>query len=135
VPLAAKAGTRLLVENMPFAFLPRIDDLMATLDRFGSPEVGVVYDIANAYFIKEDFVAGLRTAAPRLALVHLSDTGQSIYRHDAVGLGTVPFDRVPPALAAIGHTKLPMLEIIAPHADAQIEDSAARLVAAGFRAH
>ena len=40
----------------------------------------------------------------RLALVHLSDTGREIYRHDAVGLGTVPFAEVPHALAAVGYT-------------------------------
>ena len=134
VPLARKAGTRVLVENMPFAFLPGIVELMAALDRFGSDEIGVVYDVANGYFIKENLADGLRAAKPRLALVHLSDTGQAVYRHDAVGLGTVPFEVVPPALAAIGHTKLPMLEIIAAEADTQIEASARKLLAAGFKA-
>lgn len=134
VPLARKAGTRLLAENMPFAFLPRIDELMAALDTFGSAEIGVVYDVANGHFIKEDIGHGLRTAKPRLALVHLSDTGIAAYRHDAVGLGTVPFASVPPVLAEIGHTALPMLEVIAADADQHIDESARRLVAAGFKA-
>ncbi|MFZ4806170.1 MAG: sugar phosphate isomerase/epimerase family protein [Hyphomicrobiaceae bacterium] len=133
VPLAQKAGTRIVVENMPFAFLPGIDELMAALDRFGSPDVQIVYDVANGHFIKEDIVAGLRKAAPRLALVHLSDTGLSTYRHDAVGLGTVPFHVVPPVLEELGHREPPMLEIIAADADAQIDDSARRLTAAGFK--
>ena len=134
VPLAKKAGTRLLVENMPFAFIPGIGDLMAALDRFGNDDIGVVYDVANGYFIKEDIVQGLKTARPRLALVHLSDTNRQVYRHDAVGLGTVPFEVVPPVLAEIGHRNLPVLEIIAANADTQIEDSARRLVKAGFKA-
>jgi len=133
VPLAQKVGTRIVVENMPFAFLPGIDELMAALDRFGSPDVQVVYDVANGHFIKEDIVTGLRKAAPRLALVHLSDTGLSTYRHDAVGLGTVPFQVVPPVLEELGHREPPVLEIIAADADAQIEDSVRRLVAAGYR--
>ena len=85
VPLAKKAGTRLLVENMPFAFIPGIADLMAALDQFGNDDIGVVYDVANGYFIKEDIGKGLKTAKPRLALVHLSDTNQQVYRHDPSG--------------------------------------------------
>ena len=133
VPLAKKAGTRLLVENMPFAFLPRIADLMAALNRFGNDDIGVVYDVANGHFIEEDIAQGLRIAKPRLALVHLSDTGQQVYRHDPVGLGTVAFAVVPPVLEEIGHPQLPMLEIIAANADTQIDDSARRLVKAGFK--
>jgi sugar phosphate isomerase/epimerase len=132
VPAARRAGTRLIVENMPFAFLPNISELMAALDTYGSEDIEVLYDVANGHFINEDIAEGLRAAQSRLALVHLSDTGQGIYRHDAVGLGTVPFGAVPPVLDAIGYTGLPILEIIAPDADAQIEDSARRLAAAGF---
>ena len=54
------------------------------------------------------------------------------YRHDAVGLGTVPFAIVPPVLREIGHERLPMLEIIAPEADRAIDDSVARLIALGY---
>jgi sugar phosphate isomerase/epimerase len=135
LPAADRAGTRLIVENMPFAFLPGISELMAALDAYGSEDVKVLYDVANGHFIKEDIADGLRAARARLALVHLSDTGQSVYRHDAVGLGTVPFGAIPPALDAIGHTGLPVLEIIAPEADTQIDESARRLSAAGFKSH
>jgi sugar phosphate isomerase/epimerase len=134
VPLARKAGTQLLVENMPFAFLPGMRELMTALDSFGSAEVGVVYDVANGYFIKEDLGEGLRLSRPRLMLVHLSDTGHAAYRHDAVGLGTVPFAEIPPLLAEIGHAERPMLEIIATDADQRIDDSARKLLAAGFKA-
>ncbi len=133
VPLARKAGTRLLAENMPFAFLPGMKELTAALDQFGSDDVAIIYDVANGYFIKEDLGEGLRLAKPRLQLVHLSDTGLGAYRHDAVGLGTLPFAQVPPLLAEIGHSARPMLEIIAADADAHIDDSARRLLAAGFR--
>lgn len=132
-PLAERLGTRLFVENMPFAFLPGIGELMEAIDRFDRKTVQVVYDVANGHFIKEDIPAALRRAAPRLALVHLSDTGQQIYRHDAVGLGTVPFHVVPPVLAELGHIEAPMLEVISTDADARIEDSGRRLVEAGFR--
>ena len=54
IPAAAKAGTRLLAENMPFGFLPRADQMVAALDGYGSDEVGIVYDVANAVFARED---------------------------------------------------------------------------------
>ncbi len=132
VPIAQRAGTSLYVENMSFAFLPAIDELLAALDTYGNDDLGIVYDVANAWFIREDIAEGLRKCARRLRLVHYSDTGQSIYRHDAVGLGTVPFAVVPPVLAEIGHRGRPMLEIIAPEPDRAIEESIAQLLALGY---
>jgi sugar phosphate isomerase/epimerase len=132
VPVAKQSGTSLYVENMSFAFLPAIDELLAALDSYGNDDLGIVYDVANAWFIHEDIAEGLRKCARRLRLVHYSDTGQSVYRHDAVGLGTVPFAVVPPVLEEIGHRGLPMLEIIAPEADRAIDESVASLLALGY---
>lgn len=133
IPTARKAGTKLYVENMPFAFLPGISQLMTEVARYDADTVQILYDVANGHFINEDIAAALRLAAPRLALVHLSDTGRAVYRHDPVGLGDVPFHVVPPVLAEIGHRKRPVLEVISTEADATIEDSARRLIAAGFK--
>jgi len=131
-PLAARAGTALWVENLPVSFLPDIGSLIDALDSYGDDAIGVVYDLANAVFVKEDIAFGLRRAKPRLRLVHLSDTGLSVYRHDPVGQGVVPFALVPPLLAEIGHGELPMLEIISNHADADIRASSDALLAMGF---
>ena len=131
-PVAQSAGTALWVENMPFAFLPAIGELMDALKHYGNDAVRIVYDIANAYFIGEDFAAGLQQCRARLALVHLSDTGRQVYRHDPVGLGTVPFAQVPAALAAAGYTKKPMLEIISRDPDRDIIASAAKLAVLGL---
>jgi sugar phosphate isomerase/epimerase len=131
-PIAAQSGTALWVENMPFAFLPGIGELMDALDRYGNDALRIVYDVANAHFIGEDFVAGLRRCRTRLALVHLSDTGREAFRHDPVGLGSVPFAEVPAALAAVGHRARPMLEIISRDPDRDIAASAATLEPLGF---
>ena len=131
-PLAAAAGTALWAENIPFAFLPAIGDLLAALDRYGNDAVRIVYDVANAHYIGEDFVAGLAQCRERLALVHLSDTGRQAFRHDAVGEGTVPFAEVSRALAAAGYRARPMLEIISRNPDRDIMASAAKLAALGF---
>jgi sugar phosphate isomerase/epimerase len=131
-PVAQASGTALWVENIPFAFLPGIGELMDALDRYGNDAVRVVYDVANAHYIGEDFAAGLARCRPRLALVHLSDTGRQAFRHDPVGLGTVPFAQVPAALAAVGHRARPILEIISRDPDRDIVESAERLAPLGF---
>jgi L-ribulose-5-phosphate 3-epimerase len=131
-PLAHKAGTALWVENMPFAFLPKIDEIVSVLDRYGDPAIGIVWDAANSHFAGEDLGQSLRRCRERLKLVHLSDTGPAVYRHDPVGAGTVPFASIPPVLADIGHRRRPMLEIISGDADRDIAASAERLLVAGF---
>ena len=131
-PLAEKAGTALWVENMPFAFLPEIGVLMAALDRYGAPDIGIVYDAANGHFIGENIADALRACRSRLRLVHLSDTDQRAYRHAPVGAGTVPFKVIPSVLREIGHSRRPMLEIISPDPDHDIVASADKLVRAGF---
>jgi len=131
-PLAKKVGTALYVENMPFAFLPGIDALMQALDRYGNGRIGIVYDVANGHFIHEDIGAALKKCQSRVKIVHLSDTNQKVYKHDAVGLGTVDFAPIPGYLAQIGFAQKPILEIIAPNADKEIDDSAAKLVALGW---
>lgn len=132
LPLAERAGTELWVENMPFAFLPDIDSLLAALDEYGSDRIGIVYDVANGHFIAEDLGEALRKCRPRLRLVHLSDTGRNVYKHDPVGQGDVPFAEVPAALAGIGYHKRTMLEVISHDPDREIDDSAARLLGMGW---
>ena len=105
---------------------------MDTLTQYGNDAVRIVYDVANAHFIGEDFTDGLRYCRERLALVHLSDTGREIYRHDPVGLGTVPFTDVPRALAAVGCKARPMLEIISRDPDRDIIASASKFALLGF---
>lgn len=120
LPTAENHGVEIWVENMPFAFLPGLSELMASLDRYGADAIGIVYDVANAHFIGEDPVAGIHQVGSRLRLVHLSDTSRSVYRHDAVGLGDVDFAAIMPHLNGPGLGHPPMLEIIAPAPDDEI---------------
>ena len=132
VPLAARCGTEIWIENLPIAFLPDAASLTSALDHYANPSVGIVYDVANAVFHREDPVAGLERA--RLRLVHLSDTGHEVYRHDPVGSGVVPFAALPPVLAKIGYAELPVLEIITGTPDKDIQTSAQKLIAMGWPA-
>ena len=132
IPIAERSSVSLFVENMPFAFLPEAESVMDSLARYGNEDIKVCYDIANAHFIKENPTVGLQKVASRLALVHVSDTTQSVYRHDAVGAGNVDFASLPAALAASGYREPVMLEIISAHADQDLANSAAVLRQMGF---
>lgn len=131
-PQAAKAGTALWVENIPFAMLPALDEITAALDRYGRDDIGIVYDVANGHFIGEDIGEALKRCGKRLRLVHLSDTDQQLYRHDPIGRGTVPFAAIPAMLAAVGYAQRTVLEIISADADRDIVDGASKLAAMGF---
>lgn len=132
VPLAARHGTRVLVENMPFAFLPRAAELLEAVAASGHSSLGLVYDVANGHFVHEDIPAALGLVAGRLQVLHLSDTTQASFRHDAIGLGDVDFAAIPAVLRSIGFQRRPVLEIIDSDPDRAIEQSARRLEAAGW---
>jgi sugar phosphate isomerase/epimerase len=117
---------------MPFAFLPAAGQVMDALDRYGNDEIEVCYDVANGHFIGEDPRDGLLTVSPRLGIVHVSDTGQSVYRHDAVGKGNVDFSRIPDAVAETKHKDPVVLEIISDEADGDIAASITALRRSGF---
>jgi L-ribulose-5-phosphate 3-epimerase len=101
-PLARQAGTRLLIENMPFAFLPEAEQLMKVVDGYGDDSIRVIYDVANAHFIGESPTEGLRRVRDRLSLVHFSDTTRQSYKHDAIGCGDVPLAGIASAMKEVG---------------------------------
>jgi sugar phosphate isomerase/epimerase len=131
-PLARQVGTRLFVENMPFAFLPDAEQLMKIVDGYGDDSIRVIYDVANAHFIGEAPVEGLRRVRDRLSLVHFSDTTRRSYKHDPMGHGDVPLAGLASAMKEVGYKELPMLEIISRNPDHDIADSCLRLQAAGL---
>jgi L-ribulose-5-phosphate 3-epimerase len=133
LPYAEARGVGLAIENVPMAAFPDAASLAGFVRDYGSRGIGACYDAANAHFIGEDPAEGLREVRPRLGLVHVSDTGRAVYRHDPVGRGDVPFAGVPPVLAEIGYRGRTVLEVISPDPDADIRDSAERLAALGYR--
>jgi L-ribulose-5-phosphate 3-epimerase len=131
-PLARQVGTKLFIENMPFAFLPDADQLMKVVDFYGDDSIRVIYDVANGHFIGEAPTEGLRRVRDRLSLVHFSDTTRQSYKHDAMGCGDVLLAGIASALKEIGYAELPMLEVISLNPDVDIADSCRRLQQAGF---
>lgn len=132
IEVADDAGTEILLENMPFSFLPSIADILSFLETYETRDLGVIYDVANGHFIGADPCEEIRLLGSKLKLLHLSDTGQTAYRHDAVGLGDVDFASVPPALKDAGYSGPPVLEVIDPSPDTKCVESTEALIRLGF---
>ena len=131
VPRAEARGVRLLIENIPYSFLPDVAGIMAAIDDLPTV-VGVIYDVANGVYIDEDPVAAIERIGARLHLVHLSDTPLDVWRHAPVGQGVVPFGEIGDALRRIGYAGSNVLEIISDQPDADIRASADALVDMGW---
>ena len=112
IPLAKQAGTRLLLENTPYCFTPTVEDLATVVETVDDDIVKIVYDVANAAYIGEDPVAGLRSHHEAIALVHISDTGLETWGHDPIGTGVVDFDALGGAVEATCGESNVVLEII-----------------------
>ncbi|MFV2054712.1 sugar phosphate isomerase/epimerase family protein [Aliiroseovarius sp. YM-037] len=109
---AKGTGVQLLLENVPFTYLPTAQDMVDTAALIG-PEVGVNFDICNSAFIKEDPADALRLLGDLVKNVHISDSGYDDFKHERLGTGIVEPGPVAKALSDIGYSEVTVLEIIA----------------------
>ncbi len=112
VEYARGTGVRLLLENVPFTYLPTAKDMKETAELIG-PEVGVNLDICNSAFIKEDPAEAIRMLGDLLKNVHISDSGYDEFVHARLGTGIVDPAPTAAALKDIGYSGVTVLEIIA----------------------
>ncbi|MFA3842815.1 sugar phosphate isomerase/epimerase family protein [Streptomyces sp. NPDC058293] len=92
IPLAKRAGKRLLFENTPYCFAPTIGELAEIVGAVNDDALKIVYDVANAAYIEEDPVSGLRSHHGSVALMHISDTGTEAWGHDPIGTGVIDWN-------------------------------------------
>ncbi|MBS1301485.1 sugar phosphate isomerase/epimerase family protein [Loktanella sp. SALINAS62] len=104
-------GVQLLLENVPFTYLPTVQDMIDTAKLIG-PEIGVNYDICNAAYIKEDPAEGIRLLGDMCKNVHISDSGYGEFKHERLGTGIVDPAPIAKALDDIGYSGITVLEII-----------------------
>lgn len=108
---AKGTGVELLLENVPFTYLPTAQDMVDTANRIG-PEIGINFDVCNSAFIKEDPAAAIRMMGDKLKNVHISDSGYEEFVHARLGTGIVDPGPVYKALKDIGYSGATVLEII-----------------------
>ncbi len=108
---AKGTGVELLLENVPFTYLPTAQDMMDTADLIG-PEIGINFDICNSAFIKEDPAAAIRMMGDKVKNVHISDSGYDEFVHARLGTGIVNPRPSAQALNEIGYQGVTVLEII-----------------------
>jgi sugar phosphate isomerase/epimerase len=108
---AQGTGVQLLLENVPFAFLPTAKELVDTAALIG-PEVGINFDVCNSAYIKEDVPATIHMLGDLIKNVHMSDTGFEEFKHDRLGTGIVEPGPAGQALQEIAYTGTTVLEII-----------------------
>ena len=104
-------GVELLLENVPFTFLPTAKDVADTATLIG-PEIGINFDICNSAYIKEDPAEAIRMLGSLVKNVHISDSGYDEFKHEKLGTGIVEPGPVAKALNDIGYDGVTVLEII-----------------------
>lgn len=141
VDFAKGSGVAIILENVPFTFLPSAQAMLDVATEIG-PEVGINFDVCNSAFIKEDVPAAIRLLGARIKNVHISDSTLGLFKHDKLGVpnGIVEPGPAAEALRAIGYKGVTVLEIIADAVnpantpDADIRASHDTLAAHGWEA-
>lgn len=108
---AKGTGVQLLLENVPFTFLPTAQDMKDTAALI-DPSIGVNFDICNSAYIKEDPAEAVRMLDELVKNVHISDSGYGEFKHDRLGTGIVDPGPVYKALCDIGYNGATVMEII-----------------------
>lgn len=111
VAYAKGTGVQLLLENVPFTYLPTAKDMVDTAALIG-PEIGVNFDVCNSAFIKEDPAEAIRMLGGLVKNVHISDSGYDDFKHAKLGTGMVEPGPAAKALNDIGYAGVTVLEII-----------------------
>jgi sugar phosphate isomerase/epimerase len=108
---AEPLGVEIELENSPYGFLGGADELLALAEEIDHPRLRLCYDVANA-LAQEDPADGLQRVAPRLGLVHVSDTWADRWAHTSVGRGEVDFGAFAAAVESVGYTGPTVYELV-----------------------
>lgn len=131
---AAKYEICFGLENVPFSFIKRGDDLVQIVHELNEhPYLKIVYDVANAFMV-EDVIQGMSAVAPYLGLVHVSDTAKTRWGHTPIGTGEVDFRPVAQKLGELNYHGVTILEVVDP-SDPRggLQSSAQRLEKLGWK--
>jgi sugar phosphate isomerase/epimerase len=131
VPVARRAGVKLIVKNHPLSYMYRACDLRLFFDAFGWDHVGIGYDFANGHFAGEQPEAVLQLRH-HLAFMYAADTPLDVFQHAQVGTGTVAFKEIASMLRAANVCPPTILEIVADNPQLAIDASVQQLDSIGW---
>ncbi len=141
LPAAERAGVRLAVEpvsqlRMDLGFLHSLDEALDFVDAIGSPALGVVLELNNAW-IERGLYANIRERTDRIALVQVSDfkVGTTAASERVViGDGDIPLRRLVRALADAGYAGWWDIELIGPAIEREGYEAVVPRAVAAFHA-
>jgi sugar phosphate isomerase/epimerase len=111
VDFARGSGVGIILENVPFTFLPTAREMLEVAVEIGG-DVGINFDVCNSAYIREDVPAAIRMLGSRIRNVHISDSGYEVFKHTRLGTGIVEPGPAAAALREIGYSGMTVLEII-----------------------
>lgn len=109
--MGEKLGVTYLLENLPGTFAaasPRI--VAAVVREIASPHLRMCFDTGHAHMVG-DIAADLREAADTISYLHIHDNDARKDDHRIPGDGSIPWDALRPAFAALGPAVPAMLEL------------------------
>ena len=141
LPAAERLRVRLALEptsqlRVDLAFLHSFDEALDFADEIGSPWLGVVLEVNNAW-IERRLYENIRRRTGRIALVQVNDfkIGTLCANERAViGDGDIPLGRICRALAAAGYDGWYDIELLGPAIEAEGYESVVPRALTRFRA-
>ena len=126
LPAAEACRVRLALEptsqlRMDLAFVHSFDEALDVVDAIGSPWLGVVLELNNAW-IERRLYDNIRTRTDRIGVVQVSDfkIGTTTASERVVmGDGDIPLGRILGALAAAGYDRWYDIELLGPAIEAE----------------
>lgn len=110
VALAQSLGCKgIAIENMaclasqPPQIASATEGLIALVDAFGDPAVGICWDFGHANLTTENQAESLRRIGKRLKATHVADNGGKLDDHTLPFLGRIDWEAVVPVLGEIGY--------------------------------
>jgi len=141
LPEAERVRVRLAIEpvsqlRVDLGFLHSFDEALDLADAVGSPWLGVVLELSNAW-IERRLYENLRARTARIALVQVSDFKVGTLRASdrvVIGDGDIPLRRICGALAAAGYDGWYDIELLGPAIEAEGYEAVVPRAIAAFRA-
>lgn len=103
IPYAKEENIRIAIENIPNTITETVDGLISLFDALHDPVFTVCFDVGHAHFTGHDPAVMIHALGARIGCTHIHDNDGSGDQHRVPFYGTVDWEGVMRALAAIGY--------------------------------